>query len=804
MWHAGAGTLALCGSLILGLDGFRALGASASAGDAPATEFRDLILADWDLQEKRLGREPQSPEAIQAVSRRAKLLLEDLSGRPGLGDLAAERAALAPLSQSAANSASLDTADRLELYRRLRTMTRELALKNPLVSSRPLLFMMRHRAAGYMLYEYLGWYYAHGNNPDNGAKNPNVPTPKRGGGVYLLEQPGRSLQLRELVSGPEWQGHFVTLALSFDARTVYFSFADPAGRDPYTLPNFGKAAAEPGASYNTFHLAAVDTNGSHLRWLTEGPYDDFDPCPLPDGGIAFQSTRRGGKLRCGGGSPEHVYTLHRMEADGSNLRTLSFHETHEWHPSVLNDGRIVYTRWDYVDRNAAKFHGLWTCNPDGTSPANLFGNYTTRPWACFQARAVPGSDQILFVAGGHHANVGGTLVLFNPAKAGLDPANGEDRFDALEWLTPEVCFPEAQGWPKSYFYSPWPLSENYYLVAFSHDPLCGGYTGQPRETETGLYYLDRFGNLELLFRRPGISAVYPMPLAPRQVPPIARGATRPELGDEGEFLLSDVNHSLMPLPANRRIDHLRVFQLLPKARTDNANYPRISHAAESNARMLLGTVPVEKDGSAYFRAPARKPLYFQAVDQAGRAVQGMRTVVYLQPGERRGCTGCHEPPGTVSASRDPAAFRRAPSTLQPGPDGSHPFGYPRLVQPLVDRHCVKCHDGSSGENKSPLVLTGEPAPGSPFSKSYESLKPYVTWPSYDAPASRPGHAGADASPLSAILTGDKHGQYVKLPDNDLRVVYLWLDAKVPFYGTYEEEELEAQRLARAVPPPPLQ
>jgi hypothetical protein len=103
------------------------------------------------------------------------------------------------------------------------------------------------------------------------------------------------------------------------------------------------------------------------------------------------STRRGTKLRCGGGSPEAVFTLHRMEADGTGLRTLSFHETHEWHPSVLPDGRILYTRWDYVDRNAAKFHGLWTCNLDGSNPAVLFGNYTVRPWAAYQAKAIPNS-----------------------------------------------------------------------------------------------------------------------------------------------------------------------------------------------------------------------------------------------------------------------------------------------------------------------------------------------------------------------------------------------------------------------------
>jgi hypothetical protein len=245
-----------------------------------------------------------------------------------------------------------------------------------------------------------------------------------------------------------------------------------------------------------------------------------------------------------------------------------------------------------------------------------------------------------------------------------------------------------------------------------------------------------------------------------------------------------------------------VFQVLPKSRTDGADSPRIGHPSQVNARMLLGTVPVEKDGSAYFRAPARKPLYFQAVDESGRAVQSMHTITYLQPGERRSCVGCHEPPGTTPARREAVAFGRPPSPIRPGPEGSLPFCYPRLVQPILDGQCVRCHDGSSGPEKSPLVLTGAPEPKSPFSRSYEGIKPFVRW--NDRGVTRPGEAGADMSPLSAILTGEKHGKYVKVPDKDLRTIYLWLDAHVPFYGTYEASDLEAQRLGRAVPPPPLQ
>lgn len=792
-------------TLLIGT-GLAAIPASTNSGDAAedsaqAAAMHSLVRADWELQEKRLGRPTHSPEAIRAAVRRGELLLEDMGTIVGAGELAAEAGKLRRLAARAEGAATLDEASRRALYEEVRTLVREIALRNPLVGSRPIAFMLRRRAVGYMLYEYLGWYYVHGNDPTSGYRDPGMPTPKPGGGVFVLTNPGRTMETSELTAGRLPPGHFVTLALSFDARTLYFAFADPAGKDPYSLPGYAQAPAARGVKYNTFHIYAMDADGSRVRQLTDGPNDDFDPCPLPDGGIAFESTRRGSKLRCGGGSPELVYTLHRMDADGSNLRTLSFHETHEWHPSVLGDGRIVYTRWDYVDRNAAKYHGLWTCNPDGTQPRALFGNHSTRPWACYQAKAVPGSDRVLFVAGGHHANVGGTLVMLDPSRAALDPRSGDDRPESLACLTPEVLFAESQGWPKSYFYSPWPLSEKYFLVAFSHDPLCGGYTGRHEESETGLYYLDRFGNLELLFRRQGISAAYPIPLAARPVPPVRIGPVQAELGETGEFLLADVHRSLMPLPAGRRIKQLRVFQLFPKSRTDHADNPPIGHPDQSNARMLLGTVPVEEDGSAYFRAPARKPLYFQAVDQGGRAVQGMRTVVYLQPGERRGCVGCHEPVGASPAARPCTAARRSPSTIEPGADGTRPFGFTRLIQPILDRHCVRCHDGSTGSDKAPPVLTGGPA--GRFSKSYEGLRPYLRWPSYDGPT-RPGELGADTSPLANILTGPKHRKHVELPGPELRLIYLWLDAHVPFYGTYEEDPLDAQRQGLAVSPPSLQ
>jgi mono/diheme cytochrome c family protein len=279
----------------------------------------------------------------------------------------------------------------------------------------------------------------------------------------------------------------------------------------------------------------------------------------------------------------------------------------------------------------------------------------------------------------------------------------------------------------------------------------------------------------------------------------------PSLGDEGELMLADVRWSHQPLPPDRPIRQLRVLQVLPKETTHVANVPRIGNANGEGARMLLGTVPVEADGSAYFRVPARKPLYFQAVDAAGRAVQGMHSVTYLQPGERRTCVGCHERPGTAPAFGPRIAAGRAPSILQPGPAGSRPLSFPLLVQPVLDRHCVRCH-GSRPQAARPVLAGG--AQGV-FSQSYEALRPYVRWYEWGGKSitqivTRPGHQGADESRLLPILSDHNHAGEVRLSAEDRGRLTLWLDANAPFYGVYRAVDQQAQREGKSVAPPELQ
>ncbi len=765
-----------------------------------------MVESDWQKQETRLGRDCASVEAIKAALRRLEAALEELEKARLIPE---ERLRDAPTTlkgfwERTALASTLPAEERTKLYREIRWFGRSLLLENRLFADRPIVFLKTRRFLCQMLHEYIAYFYSAAD--------------LHGGGVYVLKKPGESLEIEDLTTGHFGRGIFQSLALSYDAKTVYFAFAPiPAGdRQRPLRPDWSVLTAGPlppefafeSPDRPCFHLFAIDLTNRTIRQLTDGRYDDTMPWPLPDGDLVFMSTRRGGYCRCNNPwEPIQTYTLHRLNPKTGAIRTISYHETNEWHPAVLNDGRIAYCRWDYVDRSAAHFHGIWVTSPDGTNARSVFGNYTMEISTCFQPRPVPGSRKIAFIAGAHHAVVGGSLVLFDPDKARYDPETGEDVFDSLEVLTPEIPFPETPSeWPTGYVVSPWPLSEDFYIISFGHDRLPGMGSGNRSESGVGIYYFDRWGNLELLYEDPGWACLDPVPVIPRRPPPVVQETFDPDLGQEAEVVVYDVRQSHYPLPPDRPIRELRVFQLLPKA-THPVNNPRIGHANAENARALLGTVPVEEDGSAYFRVPADRPLYFQIVDDRGRAVQGMRSVTYFRPGERRGCIGCHEPPNSSVPTRDILALRREPSALTPGPDGSLPFSFPRLVQPVLDRFCIRCHSPDAGPQSAAPDLTGFPQ--GEFTRSYVNLRPYLRWYEWGGGSisqivTRPGQLGADASPLLNILENPTHREAVTLDRESLLRLTLWLDANVPFYGTYDNDQRAQQRAGQLIAMPELQ
>ena len=783
------------------------LGYAQSVEDA----YETAIVNDWKLQELDQNREIDSREAIENLIERSRNFLEWAKDEDWATDSILEPLENATSDAEEKIQKDLDADGCLSAYLSLRKELRRVLLANPAVSGNPILFLKEERFTWQMLHEYLSYYYnACGMN---------------GGGIYLLKEPGKSFKTESLTDGLFPKGVFQTAALSYDAKTVYFAFADFSKTQPESMAktNVDELMKRPymddfSTNYMSkpegkFHLFKMNLADRSVEQLTDGSEDDFDPVEAPDGSIVFMSTRRGGYGRCHGYyEPLNVHTLHRLNKDKS-ITTLSFHETNEWQPSFLHDGRIVYTRWDYVDRAASKHHGLWTTSPDGTNSSIYFGNYTFEVNACYQAKAVPNSNKVMFVGGAHHLDVGGSILLFDPSKARYDVSTGQDDLTSIEKLTPDVPLPEVDSTGNvvcdHYYFSPYPLSEDSWLTSYSHDPL-GGYLGGTKSCgKLGLYYGDRFGNLELLYQNDenDESCLYPQPLVERDVPEIIPSSLPQNQEEVGTFVLSNVNESLFPLPKNRPIKELRIIQLLPKAPDYQSDLPPVGRPGSVNARMVLGTVPIEADGSAHFTAPAKVPLYFQAIDADGRAVQSMRSIVYLQPGENRGCVGCHEQAQTVQTNPDAArsvASLREPSIISPAPKHTRPFSYPLFVQPILDRRCVSCHDGAE---VSPLpTLTDEIE--APYFKSYVQLLPYLKWYEWGGNSFReivtlPGEVGADISPLSEIINDDNHKD-IGLTENEKRDLYLWMDVNIPFYGVYDREEQAKQLKGEEVAPPALQ
>lgn len=761
-------------------------------------------------------------DPADVVLRRTSALLDDLKRTPAAARLAGAEKDLAGLKRASELIEFSNHEARYVLFADACRVRRQIALANPLLNFSDVLFIKRHRALfNHMCDQYYGMAATPGGGLYvlSGALGPN---PQVRDVLANAVVPRGRLKGQKLEGGPmtlpplrfdgmgnllgddasRKGGCFLSPSLSYDGRTVAFAYVECQG-DPLHRHHTDPAQGH-WAEGRCYHIFKVNVDGSGLEQLTDGTWNDFDPCWLPNGRIAMISERRGGYLRCGRVCP--TYTLFDMAADGSDINCLSFHETNEWHPSVTNDGRILYTRWDYVDRFGCTAHLPWVTTLDGRDSRAVHGNFAPRPMRPdmeLHCRVIPGSPKFVSTAAPHHGQAYGSLVLVDPRVA------DDDGMAPIKRITPEVGFPESQGGAQVYG-TAWPLSEDYYLCVYDSKmkPGTGSQGGQYQPGNYGIYLVDSYGNRELIYRDPEIACLSPIPVRPTSKPPVApelvkRGpesnpATRPAKMDrepEGTVAVMNVYESLKAWPAGTKIRELRVLQVLPMSvpsgRPPHETGLRIALAGDSvvPTRFVLGTVPVEADGSAYLRVPANREIFFQAVDEKGLAVQSMRSATYLHEGERLVCAGCHEPKHRsppLPASL-PTALRREPSRLKPDVDGSNPFSYPRLVQPVLDRHCVQCHAQRADKTFS---LAREPL-NRRWYASYANLVQHYGFHDYgDGYRTTPGRFGAYASKLYELLN---KGHYeVKLSPEEMHRLTLWLDCSSLFYGVYEKEGGEAQ------------
>lgn len=762
-----------------------------------------LVEWDWRLQDG-IGTERESrsfQEATLVALQRGDALLAQWPRDVPMADGLANRWREASDRWHAFSEQKDGDADWEGLWREIHQLRRQLVLQYARLADTPLVFAKQpHSSFSHQLTQYLGRYA------------------RPGGGLFVLEEPGRSMHCRSLAAELP-AGSFQHPTVSYDGRRIVFAYC-PVDEPP--------APGLAGQGTEHFHLYEVGVDGTGLRRVTDGPFDDFSPAYLPDERIVFISTRRGGWHRCGGrpGQGCENHTLAIVEADGSNPRPISLHETQEWDPAVLPDGRIVYTRWDYVDRHAVYYEQLWSTQPDGTGAVAFYGNNTLNPVGLWEARPVPGSHKVMATAAAHHAMTAGSIVL-------VDVLKGIDGLQSLTRLTPEVPFPEseqavpprnwhapagvhelpsllpeARRWPGHSYKSPYPLSEDVFLVSYSFLPLVG--EPDPNVPNMyGLYVADRFGNKELLYRDPSISSLWPQPIEPRPRP--FQAGPRPlTAADEpsGTIFIQNVYDATPSIPTGS-VKAVRVLQVLPKS-TPGINWPRIGLANASPGKQVLGTAPVATDGSACFRVPSDVPVSLQILDERGRAIQVMRSLVYLKQGEVLACAGCHEQRQSAPASGSIAqALRREPSPLQAPPEGANPFSYPRLVQPVLDRHCVECHNSERADGG--IVLTGQPEGA--FTKSYNALAPRVSFSAWGGkpgdfrvvnsePLSKPDFFGARGSSLMRLL--DEGHEGVSLNDDEWERLITWMDANALFYGTFNHEDQKRQLRGERIAGPDLQ
>ena len=719
--------------------------------------------------ESLIGKTDRDPADV--VVRRTTALLKDLQKANGAANLAAEATQLAALTQQC-KSVDVSNADaRYKLYTEVCSLRRKIALSNPLLKDlKEILFIKRRPSANHICDQYFGF------------------NQRPGGGLFIMSDPfGAKPALRNVLEKSVVQrgrlkgkkldsGAFLSPDLSFDAKTIAFAYTQ-CGRGDKWSPE------------RSLHIFKVNSDGTGLEQLSDGSWNEFDPCWLPNGRIVFISERRGGFGRCHP-RPVPTYTLFSMLPDGRDIVPISYHETNEWQPSVDHNGMIIYTRWDYVDRGDCIAHHPWITTPDGRDARAIQGNYAkhrnARPDAEADFRAIPGSQKLMGTGTPHHGQSYGSIIIVDP--------NVEDdgAMAAVKRVTPETRFPECDRGGTQAYAAPWPLSEKYFLCVYSGHGL-----KRRMKEKYGLYLVDAFGNKELIYRDPQISCLSPIPFRPRTKPPVLPHRTdigfppgHPKAGSPdhkpaktGTIVCTNVYNGLLPWPKGTKIKSLRVIQLFPKA-TIRIGQPRIGIAQESLARGVLGTVPVEDDGSVYFTAPAGKPFYFQALDAQGRAVQSMMSLTYVHPGESLVCQGCHErrhaAPKVVT--RRPSALKRAPSKLKRDVDGSYPVLYPRLVQPVLNRKCIKCHaDKRKEKKKTPDLSTSL--------GSYKVLGRMAYGMSGKPPGrlptrTTPGKFGAKAAKLYQMLA--KGHNKVKLTDEEMHRIILWLDCNSNFYGAYLE------------------
>ncbi len=627
----------------------------------------------------------------------------------------------------------------------------------------PLLFTKRHSYKGIHIYDiFYKW-------------------PPGGGGIYVLENPRDSRE--------DWKIRTV-----IDERSP-----NSLGTGVYTDPDISRDARKllfcyKGEPKGCTKIYEINIDGTGLRQVTDpapcvsryrgrgGGHHDISPAYLPDGRIVFLSTRAGGLVPC---NNTGVAIMHVMNADGTDLRPISVNSENEFDPTMLPDGRILFGRWEYVDKNALTVQSLWTINPDGSEETAMYANNMVFPEATLDGRPVPGTSLIALTLAKHNSTPRGSIAY-------LDPLKGKNAPAALF----NFEHPDNPTYDRGDSCEPWPLDADTVL-----------FSGRPKGAKrNAIRIMDRAGRRITVLSDPAICLHAPMLIKPRAAPPV-----RPDLADRdkrtGRFFVQNIYDGLDGVEKGE-VTWLRIIEETSRvSRSPGTRNPfnqtfLVSAALAFAAKIYHGMVPVNEDGSVYFEAPAGRALYFQALDEDKRLVQSMRTFFQAVPGRTRACIGCHEKKSNAPDRNAPTlsarALKREPERPRPESWGTGYLDYPSMIQPIWDRHCVSCHGGEKGF-AARLDLTGGWTKH--FNNSYENLADRretqliahliagidcmngtAHWSCRIFPPR--GHGSAIA-PLAEVVASGHKGRIRNMTDTERDLVMAWIDSNGLYYGNWD-------------------
>lgn len=636
-------------------------------------------------------------------------------------------------------------------------------------------------------------------------------------GIYIFNL--RAGETRALVTAadlPGGSGVIGKLSLSFDAKKTIFDYRENVS--------------------SGFRIWEVNLDGTGLRQLTFPPADekekvarygngsfhtdDMHPAYLPDGGVVFVSSRVEHGVLCSSQPGLVSMVLYRMDANGENMLRLTTSPVSEFSPVVLDDGRVMYHRWEYLDKGARVGKTFWVMLPDGSKSEELFGNSDSfhATGAFMYGQPVPGDKPRIVCAVGPHYPQGNNV---GPIKL-IDLSKDKRSALPLTNITPEVeVAPSQGGWlfaTNSFktvnatgvggllYTHPYPVSGTQFLVSHKareedHYLASGAYA---------LYLLDTDGQKDFIYgdEDATVSCWHPTPIVARKTPPVIRSNRSASLLEKNQALcvVSNIYEGMEGVEPGS-VKYIRINEAVPQSwdskRKWSPNYQSASWPAALWPRVQWGIVPVESDGSAHFTVPADRNIFFQALDENYMEVQRERTYINYKPGETRSCIGCHEQPGRTprqNTSRTPLALKRAPSVPAPQPgesDARQVIHYPSSIQPIFDRKCVSCHGDTHPDGGISLSSTVTER----SSVSYEQIRnnelagpliaEFMHYSGVDHANSNgsylpPKSLGSHTSKLvSTIRTSDRNDPHHQLlSQGEMLRIFRWVDSNYQFFGTY--------------------